>query len=179
VTAGLAVGGVVLAAVYLVFRRFEVQIPIRQFFFVTGLLLYALAAVFAGQGVHELQEAGLIATTPVAGVPALPLLGVYPSLQSLAAQAIFIALLAYATVISWRRARRAALAERDAGIARDLHALHAATVTLRGELQALRLGQPVGAVAALGDRVEGLLVRIDELAGTVRLKTHGGGKHEG
>ncbi len=174
VTAGLAVGGVVLAAVYLVFRRFEVQIPIRQFFFVTGLLLYALAVVFAGQGVHELQEAGLIATTPVAGVPALPLLGLYPSLQSLVAQAIFIVLLAYATVISWRRARRAAVAERNAGIARELHALHTAAVTLRGELQALRSGQPIGAVAALGDRVEGLLVRIDELAGTVRLKTHGG-----
>ena len=82
VTAGFIAGAVALACVYVAFRRFQVHIPIQQFFFVTGLLLYMMAAVFAGQGVHELQDAGIIGVTSVRWMPAIPLLGVFPSLES-------------------------------------------------------------------------------------------------
>ena len=60
VTAGCIAGSMALRVVTVLVRRFQVQIPIRQFFFVTGLLLYAMAAIFAGLGVHELQDAGII-----------------------------------------------------------------------------------------------------------------------
>src|SRR5262249_40376097 len=88
VSVGLGAGGLALAIVYVALRRFQLRIPIQQFFFATGLLLYAMAAIFAGQGVHELQDAGLISTTPLPSVPVIPLLGVYPSMESLVVQAV-------------------------------------------------------------------------------------------
>lgn len=111
ITAGLATGGAALALVYIGLRRFQVQIPIRQFFFCTGLFLYAMAAVFAGQGVHELQEAGIVTMQPLAWIPTMPLLGLYPSVQTVAAQGVFVALLIYATILTVRRRRHAATAE--------------------------------------------------------------------
>ena len=100
VTAGFVAGAVALAVVYVAFRRFQVRIPIQQFFFVTGLLLYVMAAVFAGQGVHELQDAGVIGVTSVAWMPTIPLLGIFPSLESLGTQAVFVGLLLYATAVT-------------------------------------------------------------------------------
>lgn len=185
VTAGFIAGSVALLVVYALFRWFEVQIPIRQFFFVTGLLLYVMATIFAGQGVHELQEAGLIAMTPVAWIPAIPLLGIYPSVQSLAVQAVFIGLLLYATVVTLRRARQATAGEQAAGTVTELRALATAINAVRQEIEGLRRSESVPPLAALGDRLEGLLVRVEELAGQVRLKgpgtlrTNGGGRRNG
>jgi high-affinity iron transporter len=185
ITAGFAVGGVALMIVYLLFRRFQVQIPIRQFFFATGSLLYILATIFAGQGMHELQEGGVIGVTAVPGIPTIPLLGVFPSLQSLGVQAVFVALLLYATAVALRRSRHAAATERDGDAAAELRALRAAIEGLRGELEMLRRSAPALPAAALGTRVEGLLVRVEELAGRVGTQTavddptHGGGRRHG
>ncbi len=47
----------------------------RPFFKATGFALFAMAVVFAGNGVFELQNAGFIKVTPVAwvglGIPTL------------------------------------------------------------------------------------------------------------
>ncbi len=183
VTAGFFAGALALLIVYGVFRRFEVQIPIRQFFFVTGLLLYALAAIFAGQGVHELQEAGVITMTPVTGIPALPLLGVYPSVQSLAVQAVFVALLVYATVVTLRRRRATTDGQREEVIA-ELHALRTAIDSLREEIHTIPRSQPGVPPAGFEARIEKVLVRVEEAAGRVKLKASvngrangGGGRH--
>ena len=63
--AGMAVGAVVLAAVYVAIHRFGVRLPLKPFFGVTSAFLYYMAFVFAGQGIAELQEGGLVSTTPV------------------------------------------------------------------------------------------------------------------
>lgn len=172
ITAGLVGGGCLLAIVYVLLRRFQVQIPIRQFFFWTGLFLYVMAAVFAGQGIHELQEAGIVAVTAVSGVPSVPLLGLYPSVQTLATQALFIALLLYASAVTVRR-RRAAAAGTDSGTEYELRALRVAVETLRGELEMTR--QTVSAApAAAGDRLREVLGRVEEVAGQLdtRLASH-------
>ncbi|HVM97235.1 MAG TPA: FTR1 family protein, partial [Candidatus Acidoferrales bacterium] len=70
---GLLAGTVALVGVTVLIRYFQVQIPLQQFFFVTGIFLYMMAAIFAGQGIHELQEVGLLGNTHVAWVPTLPL----------------------------------------------------------------------------------------------------------
>ncbi len=64
--AGLAVGGVGLAVIYRVIRTTSVKLPLRTFFKVTGLVLFAMAVVFAGNGVNELQSAGLLKISPIA-----------------------------------------------------------------------------------------------------------------
>ena len=96
VGSGLAIGIVCLVAIGVGLFRYGVRIPIRPFFAVTGALLYVLAFKFAGAGVRELQEAGLVAVTPVA-IPDVPVLrdwlAVYPFLEPLAAQAVLLAAL--------------------------------------------------------------------------------------
>lgn len=94
----MAVGTVVLAAVYVAIHRFGVRLPLKPFFAITSAFLYYMAFVFAGQGVAELQEGGLLPVTPLAWAPRIPALGIYPTLESLAAQGVLLLLLVAALV---------------------------------------------------------------------------------
>jgi high-affinity iron transporter len=85
VIVGLLGGTVVLATVYAAMSRWGMRIPIRPFFAVTGLLLTVMALSFAGQGVAVLQAVGWVPATPVR-LPTLPALGVFPTVQTVAAQ---------------------------------------------------------------------------------------------
>jgi high-affinity iron transporter len=89
---GILAGGAVLAVVYVAIHRFGVRLPLKPLFGVTGTLLYYMAFVFAGKGIAELQESGVIGLTPVAGAPRIPALGIYPTLESLALQGVLLAL---------------------------------------------------------------------------------------
>lgn len=100
--AGFVVGCVALSIVYVLFQRFGKRMPIRQFFLVTGGLLYYLSFVFAGRGVSALQQIGWLPTTPVAGLPAVDLIGFHPTVETLVAQGILLACLVYALIVSWR-----------------------------------------------------------------------------
>lgn len=91
--AGFVVGCLALAVIYVLFTRYGVRVPMRSFFAGTSALLYAMAVIFAGSGVRELQAAGVIGTTLVPGAPRLSLLGIYPTVETLAAQGILIVLL--------------------------------------------------------------------------------------
>jgi len=92
VLGGLGLGAVGLVVIYVAINRFGMRLPLRPFFAVTGGLLYYMAFVFAGKGVAELQNAGVVGMRPVAGGPRLPALGIYPTAQSLAAQGVLLAL---------------------------------------------------------------------------------------
>ena len=75
----------------------------RQFFLVTGGLLYYLAVVFAGKGVAELQGAGVVSTTLVSWMPRIDALGIYPTVESLAAQSLLVLCAIYAAVVAMRQ----------------------------------------------------------------------------
>lgn len=96
--AGVAVGAALLFALGWTIVRASRTLPLGRFFSVSGIVLIVLAVVFIGQGVAALQEAGEIAIDSV-GSLRLPLLGVYPTLQTLAAQA---AALALGAIVLWR-----------------------------------------------------------------------------
>ena len=87
---GLAAGAIALVAVFLVLNRLTSMIPIGKFFSVTSVLLYAMAVIFTGQGIASLQEAGTVGASFVSGVPTIPMIGLYPTFQSLGAQAVLI-----------------------------------------------------------------------------------------
>ena len=97
-TLGIIVGFAVLAVIFTLFYRYGVKIPMRPFFTVTSLLLYYMAFVFMGKGVRELQEGNIIPITVVPHGPHVEAMGIYPSVQTLTAQAILIVLLVFATV---------------------------------------------------------------------------------
>jgi high-affinity iron transporter len=89
--AGLAIGLVILACVAVIIRQSSVRLPLRPFFQVTGFLLFAMAIVFAGNGVFELQGAGYIKTTALDWLGAgLPALGFHPNTQSLSIQGLLV-----------------------------------------------------------------------------------------
>ncbi len=91
--AGFVVAAFGLVAIYWAIRRASMKIPLAPFFTGTAILLYALAVVFAGQGMLELQEARWVSVTPLAGFPNLPSIGLFPTLESVAAQALLLATL--------------------------------------------------------------------------------------
>ena len=90
--AGLALGLVLLALIAVVIRATTVRLPLRTFFKFSGLFLFALAIVFAGNGVFELQNAGILLTTNLAWMGrGLPWAGLYPNLQVISVQGLLLA----------------------------------------------------------------------------------------
>ncbi|MDR2453193.1 MAG: FTR1 family iron permease [Bifidobacteriaceae bacterium] len=110
---GLGIGAVLLVGVYLAIRYLSIRIPLRPFFLGTSTILAVLAFSFAGSGIKELQEGGVVSITPVAQVPTVDLLGIYPSAETLAAQALTLAAIAALSVFALRRVRR----RRDGAVA--------------------------------------------------------------
>lgn len=106
VVLGFVAGCLALAVIYVLFTRFGVRVPMRPFFAATSGVLYYMAVVFAGSGIRELQEAGVVGMTGVAGVPTIDLLGLYPTLETLAAQGFLLLLLAIALWITFARGVR-------------------------------------------------------------------------
>jgi high-affinity iron transporter len=84
---GFACAVATLAVLAFLILRYSVRLPISLFFGVSAALLSALAIVFTGHGVKALQEAGVLAASPL-GDFNLPALGIYATSQSLAAQAL-------------------------------------------------------------------------------------------
>jgi high-affinity iron transporter len=89
---GGVLGILLLVLVYLLINRFGVRLPLRPFFGVTGAFLYYMGFVFAGKAVVELQEGGALATTVIGWAPRVPALGMNPTLESVVAQGLFVAL---------------------------------------------------------------------------------------
>ena len=102
---GIGAGALVLAAVFTAFYRYGVKIPLRPFFTITSGLLYAMAFIFAGRGVAELQEVNVLPISAVRGVPRIEALGIYPTVESLGLQAVLVALLAAALIVTFRPRR--------------------------------------------------------------------------
>jgi high-affinity iron transporter len=86
---GFFAGAAVLAVTAWLIFRYGVRLPIGLFFGVSAAFLALLAVVFAGQGVRALQEGGAVAATAI-DFPSVYVLGVFPTVQSLAAQALVL-----------------------------------------------------------------------------------------
>jgi len=82
---GFVTAVAVLVVLGWLIMRYSIRLPLRQFFAVTGGLMFVLAIIFAGKGISTLQEAGLIISSPV-NFFRFDLLGIYPNLQGLLVQ---------------------------------------------------------------------------------------------
>jgi high-affinity iron transporter len=106
----LAGVAVVAVCVYAIFKL-GMRIPLRLFFGVTSALLYLLAFMFVGEGIRDLQAVGWIGESPLEWAPHLPVLGIYPTVQTLLAQAILVLALIIALVWLWRANPRSEVVE--------------------------------------------------------------------
>jgi high-affinity iron transporter len=96
VMAGLLAGALALGVIFLVLRKAAFRIPLGSFFTATSVLLYGLAVIFVGQGISSFQESGVMRATFVDHVPTIQALGLFPTVQTLAAQAAMLGLAALA-----------------------------------------------------------------------------------
>jgi high-affinity iron transporter len=91
--AGMGVGVVVLIIAAVLMLVVGVKLPLRPFFRIAGLLVYYLGFKFVGTGMHALQVAGAIPSTPIPGLESNPLFeffGVYPTWQTLLPQLVLL-----------------------------------------------------------------------------------------
>lgn len=86
---GFAAGTVTLVVLTTILMRTSRRLPIGQFFAWSSLLIAILAFVLAGKGFAALQEAGIVPAI-VVDAPRIELLGVYPSMWPLLAQAVVL-----------------------------------------------------------------------------------------
>jgi high-affinity iron transporter len=95
---GIVAGVLLLTLIFTLFYRYGVRIPMRRFFTVTSVLLYYMAVVFAGKGVRELQEGNVLPVTVIHGMPHVPAMGIFPSMETLIAQGILLLLFIFMIV---------------------------------------------------------------------------------
>jgi high-affinity iron transporter len=98
VVTGLLTGLVFLVLIAVIIRATTVRLPVRTFFKLSGVFLLVLSVVFAGNGVFELQNAGVLRTTNLYWIGrGLPTLGLYPNVQVLSVQLLLLA----GAVLAW------------------------------------------------------------------------------
>ena len=102
ILAGALTAVVVLAVIAWAMLRLSRTLPIGQFFRYSAILIAILAVILAGKGIGALQEAGVIGSTMVPGVPRISGIGLFPTLESIGAQLLVLA----ALVVGFRAAAR-------------------------------------------------------------------------
>jgi high-affinity iron transporter len=90
IVGGFTAGVAALLAVTFAIFKLGLRIPLKYFFGATGTLLYVMAFIFAGTGIKELQAAGWVPSTPLRFPPQVPLVGIYPTVETLTAQGVML-----------------------------------------------------------------------------------------
>jgi len=99
---GLFTGIGALAVLGWLLLRTGLRLPLRLFFNVNAMLLFALAVIFTGQGIAALQEAGYIDIQPL-NLPRFDWIGFYPTLQTVLGQLLVLGLIG--GLFWWERRR--------------------------------------------------------------------------
>ncbi|WP_371420864.1 FTR1 family protein [Tardiphaga sp.] len=101
--AGALSACVVLAAIAWALLRYSRSLPIGTFFTYSSWLMAVLTVVLAGKGVAALQEAGIVDIVPLPSFPRIDLVGLFPTIQTVAAQAAMVVALVIG--FGWNRRR--------------------------------------------------------------------------
>lgn len=88
--AGAASACLALALIAWAMLRYSRTLPIGKFFKYSSWLMAVLTVVLAGKGISALQEAGFVNIVPLSLVPRISVLGLFPTMQTVAAQALMI-----------------------------------------------------------------------------------------
>jgi high-affinity iron transporter len=106
VAGGMAVGAAALALTIWALLTLGKKIPLQRFFGVSGAFLYAMAVIFAGAGLHELQEVSYAPAWPVPFVR-IDFLGIYPDALTLGVQGLLVAAAGVAFLLPYLKRRDA------------------------------------------------------------------------
>ncbi len=94
ILAGAGAAIILLGILAWVMLRFSAKLPVGAFFKYSSALIAVLAVVLAGKGIAGLQEAGMIDIAPLAQIPRIPVLGLFPTWETIGAQLLTVAAIA-------------------------------------------------------------------------------------
>lgn len=108
---GIALGAlsalVLVIGLGMIFMKFSKRLPIKSLFKFSAITMAVLAFVLAGKGMHEFQEAGYIGIQALPFNLNVPLLGMFPTWQTLVSQIVVLTF----TILLWQYSNRRALAK--------------------------------------------------------------------
>lgn len=88
---GLGLGVAVLVVAAFLMLKVGLRLPLRPFFRIAGLLVYYLGFKFVGSGIHALQVGGALPASLIDFVPTIPLIGLYPTWETVGLQLLLLA----------------------------------------------------------------------------------------
>ncbi len=90
---GAVIAFVALAVIGYALLKLTVKVPLRSIFRYGSYAIGFFAIIMVGQGIHAVQESGLLSVTPTQLPIQASLIGVYPTLETLLAQGLTIGVL--------------------------------------------------------------------------------------
>jgi high-affinity iron transporter len=111
---GFGIGAAALVIIYILIRILSLRLPLKPFFLGTSILLFVMSVSFVGSGIKELQEAGVVPVTMLPFGFTVDILGIYPTLQTLVPQALFLALTIGTFVFQLRKNKQLTLDRKGA-----------------------------------------------------------------
>ncbi len=103
---GFLIGSVIILMIAYAIIKLQIKLPLNVIFPITSTLLYLLSFIFTGQAIRSFQEANIIPTTGVSFIPMIDFLGIYPTLETILAQSIFVVLVIIAIVVAKNEKRK-------------------------------------------------------------------------
>lgn len=91
--AGIALALALLAVIAVLIHKAGKRLPLHQLFKGMTWLIYALGFKILGVSIHALQLTAILPAHLTGLVPAVPLLGLYPSWEGIGAQLLYVALI--------------------------------------------------------------------------------------
>ena len=91
--AGIGLAVALLAVIAVLINQGSLRLPMHLMFKVMTWLIYALGFKILGVSIHALQLTQILPTHAVSALPSLPSIGFYPNWESIAAQALYLALI--------------------------------------------------------------------------------------
>ena len=95
---GISLALLVLVVIAFVMNKASQFFLPHKVFFILTWMIYALAFKMTGVSIHALQLTNMIPNHLIAGIPTIDILGIYPSWESLAGQALFILVVILVTI---------------------------------------------------------------------------------
>lgn len=87
---GISLALLVLIVIAFVMNKASQFFLPHKVFFILTWMIYTLAFKMTGVSIHALQLTNMIPNHLISGIPSIDILGIYPSLEGLAGQALFI-----------------------------------------------------------------------------------------
>ena len=92
---GVVIAFVIVIGMAWVLLKFSARLPIPKLFKISSIVMGALAVILAGKGIHSFQETGHSSIHGLAFLPRFELIGFFPTIETLAAQAVVLAVVVY------------------------------------------------------------------------------------